>query len=193
MASARAAADRKFRSIRYDTPVIRTTLILLGLALLLGCQSTATSRQVTGQKAYELGYASNEVYVLVEDLSLYRWKRTKGQKFLTVRADRNDPQSMTRLHQDAYILAPAGTFENGHFADLSAGARFEITNLWMNTVEGLGNVIMPYGSLLQDPHEGRYVVLTYVSDIVEMPGSEAPATQVQIPDPKYIRLFEPSH
>ena len=149
------------------------TMLFASLAV---CASACTSRDVTRQAKYHVGYVPDRVYVLKTDQELIHGKDWKDEE-------------VHALASPGTVAGPAGEWLD-LLVTLPAGTRIRIDQLRYETSINLSDVersVDAYGCILDPPHDGQRVFMGGVSDYEPFPAAVL-RSMVMKPTPALIQL-----
>ena len=155
--------------------------IILGLA---GCRNPTTARDVTRDKAFQVGYVPGDLYQLKAEQSLFDRRSDDGKTSL-VYADPRDDLYVSKVKAGTCMIAAPGRFTNGTVGILPAGTLLEISRLRYETYVSLSDVeryVVAFARVRGPLHAGTEVALTYVSGLVDVADATL-ATRAQSPNP----------
>jgi len=153
---------------------------------LASCAGPVTGRDVTRDKAYQVGYSPGQVYRLKTDQEIVE-HQSDDRKSSYIYA-RTSGGLYTEEKAGMCFLASPGQFERGRIGAVPAGTRLQIVRLKYHTFVTLSDVdrfVIAFGQLLDPPFEGREVALTSVSKYADIPSVKIRA-EAQVPDSELI-------
>lgn len=158
-----------------------------------GCSNPFTTIDVTQSAKYHVGFIPGKIYTLKQDAALYTCGRN-GKKTLAYVHPR-DGGLFAFVPKDSLYLTKIGEFKRDPLSIAPKGSRVRIDKLQYYTFVTLSDVhriVTASGTLLDAEDAGRTVLLTFLSNLVEVP-DQFLDIQAQSPNPKMIAELTPTH